>query len=60
MEVLGRNWGWVVLRGVVAIVFGIATLLWPGITLAALVLLFGAYAFLDGLMMIASRRPRLS
>ena len=54
MEVLGRNWGWVVLRGVVAILFGVATLLWPGITLAALVLLFGAYAFLDGLMMIAS------
>ena len=52
MEVLSRNWRWVVLRGVVAILFGIGALLWPGITLAALVLLFGAYAFMDGLLMI--------
>jgi uncharacterized membrane protein HdeD (DUF308 family) len=52
MDVLSRNWGWVVLRGVVAILFGIATLLMPGITLAALVLMFGAYAMADGLLMI--------
>ena len=48
MEVLSRNWGWVVLRGVVAILFGVLTLFQPGITLAALVLLFGAYAVTDG------------
>ena len=52
MEVLSRNWGWVVLRGVVAILFGIVTLLWPAITIAALVLLFGAYALLDGPLMV--------
>ncbi len=61
MDILSRNWGWVVLRGVVGILFGIVTLLWPGITLAALVLLFGAYAILDGLLMIVwsigQRRP---
>ena len=32
----------------VAIVFGIAALVWPGVTLEMLVLLFGAYAFIDG------------
>jgi uncharacterized membrane protein HdeD (DUF308 family) len=52
MDVLSRNWGWMVLRGVVAILFGILTLLMPGITLAVLVLMFGAYAFVDGLLMI--------
>jgi len=53
MEVLSRNWGWVVLRGFVAIVFGVLTLFQPGITLTALVLLFGAYAFVDGICAIA-------
>ena len=52
MDVLSRNWGWVVLRGVMAILFGILTLLLPGITLAVLVLMFGAYAIADGLLMI--------
>jgi uncharacterized membrane protein HdeD (DUF308 family) len=52
MEVLSRNWGWVVLRGVVAILFGAFALFQPGITLAALVLVFGAYAFVDGVSML--------
>jgi uncharacterized membrane protein HdeD (DUF308 family) len=49
MEVaLARNWWSLVIRGLVAIVLGIVTFAWPGITLGALVLLFGAYALLDG------------
>ncbi len=63
MEVLNRVWGWVVLRGIVAILFGAATLFQPGITLAVLVLLFGAYALADGLLMIGwaiSRRGQES
>jgi uncharacterized membrane protein HdeD (DUF308 family) len=48
--VLARNWWSLVLRGAVAIVFGIITFAWPGITLAALVLLFGAYALIDGVV----------
>ncbi len=42
------KWWVVSLRGVVAILFGILALVWPGMTLAALVLLFGAYAVVDG------------
>jgi uncharacterized membrane protein HdeD (DUF308 family) len=53
MEVLSRNWGWVVLRGIAAIVFGVLTFFQPGITLAALVLMFGAYSISDGVFMIA-------
>lgn len=48
-DALARNWGWIVLRGVVAILFGILAFAMPGITLAALVLVWGAYALLDGL-----------
>ena len=42
------RWSSLVFRGVVSILFAIAAFAWPGITLAALTLLFGAYAFVDG------------
>jgi len=47
---LGRNWGWIVLRGVAAVLFGVLTIAWPGITLAALVIVWGAYALADGVL----------
>ncbi|MDF2694723.1 MAG: hypothetical protein K0S65_3106 [Labilithrix sp.] len=42
------RWSSLVFRGVVSILFGILALAWPGKTLVALTLLFGAYAFVDG------------
>jgi uncharacterized membrane protein HdeD (DUF308 family) len=48
LETLSRNWWAVALRGVAAILFGLAALVWPQITLYALVLLFGAYSLVDG------------
>jgi uncharacterized membrane protein HdeD (DUF308 family) len=54
VNVLARNWGWVALRGVAALLFGIITLLNPVITLAVLVLLFGAYALVDGVFTVIS------
>ena len=48
--VLARNWWSLVLRGIIAIVAGIVTIIWPGITVAGLVILFGAYSLLDGVM----------
>ena len=47
---LTRKWWLLVLRGMVAVLFGLAALVWPGATLTALVLLFGAYALVDGLL----------
>ncbi len=47
---LARNWWTVVLRGVLAIIFGVLAFFWPSITLAVLVLLFGAYALVDGVV----------
>lgn len=53
INVLTRNWGWVALRGTVAVLFGLLTFFNPAITLATLVLLFGAFAFVDGIFMVA-------
>lgn len=47
---LARNW-WVVLaRGVVAILFGLAAFAWPGLTVAALILMLGAFVLADGII----------
>ena len=49
LHTLARNWWALALRGLVAVLFGLVTFLLPSITLVALVLLFGAYALVDGL-----------
>jgi len=51
--VLARNWWLLVIRGVIGILLGVVTFIWPGITLGALVLLFGFYALIDGLLSLA-------
>jgi uncharacterized membrane protein HdeD (DUF308 family) len=48
LHALARNWWLILLRGIFAILFGILTFVWPGISLVTLVLLFGAYALVDG------------
>lgn len=50
LEDLGRNWGWLALRGAVSVLFGLFAFLWPGKTLAALVIVFGAFALADGIL----------
>ncbi|HEX7331342.1 MAG TPA: DUF308 domain-containing protein [Pyrinomonadaceae bacterium] len=42
------------LRGVAAVVFGVLAVVWPGITLLALVFLFGAYAITVGVFATAA------
>ncbi|WP_245666404.1 HdeD family acid-resistance protein [Actinomadura latina] len=47
-----RHWWVLALRGAFAILFGIVAWAWPGITVWALVLLFGAYALADGVIAV--------
>lgn len=54
LDSLTRNWWAIVLRGIAGILFGLITFFAPGISLAALVLLFGAYAFADGVLAIVT------
>jgi uncharacterized membrane protein HdeD (DUF308 family) len=51
---LAQHWWLFVLRGVAAILLGIAAFLWPGLTIATLIILFGAYAFVDGVFLLIS------
>ena len=51
---LARNWWVRALRGVAGILFGIGVFVWRGATLAALVLVFGAYVFVDGSFAVAA------
>lgn len=54
LHLLARHWWALALRGVFAVLFGLLTFFIPGITLLTLVLLFGAYALLDGIFDIIS------
>lgn len=48
-----RGRGLLLLRGVAALLFGVAAVVWPEVTVLALALLFGAYALVDGVGMLA-------
>jgi uncharacterized membrane protein HdeD (DUF308 family) len=52
LEEIFRNWWMFAVRGVVAVIFGLLALIWPGQTLQALVLVFGAYALVDGIFAV--------
>lgn len=51
-SMLSRGWWLVVLRAVAAIIFGVLTWFLPGISLASLVLVFGAFSMADGILRI--------
>ena len=54
MRSLGREWCVFVLRGVLAVLFGVVAFAWPGPTIRLFVLVFGIYAILDGVFSLAA------
>ena len=54
LSTLTRNWWAILLRGVLAVVFGLLALTFARVTLVALVLVFGVYALLDGVFAIVA------
>jgi len=54
LGLVSRDWWVFAIRGLAAIVFGILAFIWPGTTLAVLVLLFGAYVLVDGVSLLVA------
>ena len=50
LPALAENWWLVLLRGIASILFGVLAFVWPGLTVFWLVLLFAAYAIVDGVI----------
>jgi uncharacterized membrane protein HdeD (DUF308 family) len=48
LNTFAANWRALALRGLVALLFGLVVLFWPGLVLTVLALLFGIYAVVDG------------
>lgn len=59
LERMQKEWGWIALRGLCAVIFGLLALALPGITLTVLVILWGSYALVDGVLaLVAGVRMR--
>ena len=51
-KLFSKFWWSFVVRGFVAVLFGLFVILWPGLSLDGLVLAFGFFAFLQGILSI--------
>lgn len=47
---ISEYWWTLTLRGVIAILFGVAAVFWPGLTILTLLYLFGAYILVAGIL----------
>lgn len=54
LDACARNWWVWLVRGLFAVLFGVAAFAWPGPTLVALVFLYGAYALVDGVTALSA------
>jgi uncharacterized membrane protein HdeD (DUF308 family) len=52
MNDFSKTWGIWIVRGIASLAFGILTIAMPAASITALVLVFGAYAFVDGAVML--------
>ena len=54
LHALAKGWWLLLLRGIAAIVFGVLAFAWPGLTLVTLVLFYGAFALVDGVIALVA------
>jgi uncharacterized membrane protein HdeD (DUF308 family) len=54
LHALAKCWWLLLLRGIAGITFGILAFIWPGLTLVTLVLLYGAFALVDGVLSLVA------
>jgi uncharacterized membrane protein HdeD (DUF308 family) len=54
LHALAENWWLILLKGICAIIFGLLALAWPGVTVLTLVLFYGAFALVDGVLALAA------
>jgi uncharacterized membrane protein HdeD (DUF308 family) len=57
LTVLAGQWWLLMFKAVAAVLFGLLALVWPALTLAALIILFGAYALVDGIATLSMVLP---
>jgi len=50
VRTMAEHWWVVLLRGILAILFGVLAYTWPGLTILILVAIWGVYAFVDGIV----------
>jgi uncharacterized membrane protein HdeD (DUF308 family) len=58
LNALRRNWWTLVVRGVCAIAFGLFAWFWPGMTLLVLILTWGVFACVSGIVLLTSAFAR--
>ena len=49
-----KHWWQVAVRGLIALLFGILLLVWPGVSLFVFAIFFGAFAFVDGIFTLVA------
>lgn len=54
LDALSRNWWLILLRGILAVIFGVLTFVWPGLTLVTLVIFYGVFALMDGIFALVA------
>ena len=54
LPMVSGTWWATIFRGIAAVLFGLAALFWPGMTLLVLLVIFAVYALVDGLLAIVA------
>lgn len=54
INIVAKNWSIFVLRGILAIAFGLLAIIWPGLTIGILIILFGLYVLFEGVLALSA------